>query len=642
MNLPKSMLPPRLILLLAASAVAAPVRDARAQVNDEQILAERYAPIVQLVARGHGCMAGEQYEPIDVAALFDQPTVALRGPWGPDLVKIAPSASDLTAARYEYALDFPGNPLRPGCGYELWARHITQGRPPTVYAHVATDSGYPNKLALQYWLFYVFNDWNNTHEGDWEMIQLDFDARNAHDALSRTPTSVGYSQHDGAERAQWGDHKLEILEGTHPRVHPAAGSHANFFREALYLGTAASEGVGCDDTRGPTRDIRPVVVTIPTDPIAARESFPWIEFAGQWGEFQAGFFNGPSGPNRKTQWVAPLRRGEGWRTRSIAVATSGVLGTRATDFFCGAVAAGSNGLRRAIEHPLPVIIAIAALALLAALAFSRTSWQPSAPLRLARRRAWGQIIAAAARMYIGEKKLFLGIGMLALPVSIAVTLLRAGLFGASRLIGIEPDGERGGILLVVTLAIGTAVTVFGFGLIAAAVSRGLIEVDAGRSVSPPRAYRLAFASMRPPTQALLIAALVISLLLTSLVFVPIAIWFALRWALVVPVIEVERVGAIEGLRRSACLVRHGRAKIASIVVATLALGFVAGPFLGTLLILVTRVPLAWINLVSGIAFAVAMPFVAMAAVYVYFDARVRDETREHVSEQLPAEIQLSS
>ena len=59
---------------------------------------------------------------------------------------------------------------------------------------------HPEQLALQYWLFYAYNDWNNLHEGDWEMIQLVFDARNAHDALTTAPTSVGYSQHEGAER----------------------------------------------------------------------------------------------------------------------------------------------------------------------------------------------------------------------------------------------------------------------------------------------------------------------------------------------------------------------------------------------------------------------------------------------------------
>ena len=109
-----------------------------------------------------------------------------------------------------------------------------------------------------------------------------------------------------------------------------------------------------------------------------------------------------------------------------------------------------------------------------------------------------------------------------------------------------------------------------------------------------------------------------------------------------PVIEIERTGAIAGLRRSHHLVGLGRVKSASVGIATIALGFVAGPFLGMVLILVTSIPLTWINLISWIAFGLMMPFVAMAAVYVYFDTRVREETRERVPERLPAEIELTT
>ncbi len=89
----------------------------------------------------------------------------------------------------------------------------------------------PGKLALQYWFFYAFNDFNNTHEGDWEMIQLVFDADDAADALDERPVEVGYSSHEGAEKAAWDDDKLEIVGGTHPVVYPAAGSHANKFTD---------------------------------------------------------------------------------------------------------------------------------------------------------------------------------------------------------------------------------------------------------------------------------------------------------------------------------------------------------------------------------------------------------------------------
>ena len=45
----------------------------------------------------------------------------------------------------------------------------------------------PGQLALQYWFFYLFNDYNDKHEGDWEMIQLDFAASDAAQALTKTP-----------------------------------------------------------------------------------------------------------------------------------------------------------------------------------------------------------------------------------------------------------------------------------------------------------------------------------------------------------------------------------------------------------------------------------------------------------------------
>ncbi len=205
------------------------------------------------------CGPGEPYEPMDVDALFDEATVALRGPWGGgDLIQVGPAADDLTDRLYEYHLDFPGYALDPGCDYELWARRITESKEPTVYAHVATEPRFPGQLALQYWIFYAFNDWNNLHEGDWEMIQLVFDADDAAEALDVEPTKVGYSQHEGAERADWDDRdQLEVIDGTHPVVHPAAGSHANHYDEGLYLGASASQGVGCDDTTGPTRDVIP-------------------------------------------------------------------------------------------------------------------------------------------------------------------------------------------------------------------------------------------------------------------------------------------------------------------------------------------------------------------------------------------------
>ena len=169
------------VLVFAATLITAST--AAADYADEKALAERHAPIVRTVAQREACGHGEPFTPTDIDALLDEPTVALRGPWNrDDLVKIGPSARDLVN-RYEYHLDFPGDPLDAGCDYERWAKRITAGKEPAVYAHVVTERAHPGEVALQYWLFYPFNDFNNTHEGDWEMIQLNFDAKDAADAL---------------------------------------------------------------------------------------------------------------------------------------------------------------------------------------------------------------------------------------------------------------------------------------------------------------------------------------------------------------------------------------------------------------------------------------------------------------------------
>lgn len=32
---------------------------------------------------------------------------------------------------------------------------------------------------LEYWYYFYFNDWNDTHESDWEMLSIGFDADDA-------------------------------------------------------------------------------------------------------------------------------------------------------------------------------------------------------------------------------------------------------------------------------------------------------------------------------------------------------------------------------------------------------------------------------------------------------------------------------
>ena len=613
---------------------------AAADLRDEQALAQRYAPVVRLVEQPEECGPGEPYEPMDLDRLFGQSTVALRGPWNAtDLVKIAPTAKDI-AGLYEYHLDFPGNALDPGCDYERWSRRITEGSQPTVYAHVANDPGVPGTVALQYWFFYAFNDFNNTHEGDWEMIQLVFDAPDAAAALAQEPAEVGYSSHEGAERAEWGEDKLEIVDGTHPVVYPAAGSHANKYTPALYLGSSADAGVGCDNTQGPHREIQPVVRTIPSDPAAAADAYPWITFEGRWGELQRAFFNGPTGPNMKEQWAAPMEWAAGWRDRSYAVPTGGVLGTGATDLFCSGVERGSAALTKLLLNPAATLAVLGVLIGLVAFAIVRATWTPVAPLHVGRRRTWGQILSASARIYVKRFRLFVGLGLLLIPIVLVITVLQWLLVSGIDAVS-SVTGSLAGSLAYVAVVVGTTLTLLGFGLVQAATACALVELDAGRDVGPLDAYRLALRRIRPLLRSIAIFVAVLVVLTTSVFLIPVALWLAVRWSLLAPVVELEDRRPYEALRRSGELVRGRWLRVGSLVGLGGLIALAAGPLIGAILIFVSNSSLAFLNLVAGAVYSIALPFVALVTAYVYFDARARLELEPRdVRTELPAEISV--
>jgi hypothetical protein len=384
------------LAVTAATLIAlAPAGTALAAESADGELVAKYAPVVRLVEQDDPCGDGEPFEPIDVELVLGSDEVAFRGPWDPtNLVAVGPTAEDIGRGKPGYHLDFPGNPVDPGCTYAEWSQRIAEGTQPMTYGRVVFEEGKPGKLALQYWFFYVFNDYNNKHEGDWEMIQLVFDAADAAEALTEDPVVVGYSQHEGGERADWGDEKLERVGGTHPIVYPGAGSHANHFGQGLYLGRSAEQGVGCDDTNGPHREIEPIVSHVPTDPADYLLAYPWLGYLGRWGELQPAFFNGPTGPNDKLQWAEPITWSESWRdTAAVPVGRS--LGPQATGFFCNAIEKGSSLLTKAVNDPTAVLVTLAAIVALVILAASRTAWESAAAPAPAPRLGADRVVGAA-------------------------------------------------------------------------------------------------------------------------------------------------------------------------------------------------------------------------------------------------------
>jgi hypothetical protein len=609
----------------------------------EARLAQKYAPVVRVVTDVYGCERGEPYLPTDVNVLFGNEEVVLRGPWDRvNVVKVAPEVRDVSSGRVDYHLDFPGDALSPGCSYVNWSKRLNAKAKPTVYAHVASDPAHPGKLALQYWFFYVFNDFNNLHEGDWEMIQLNFDAATAAEALTKPPTEVGYSQHEGAERADWTDEKLEKVGGTHPVVYPAAGSHAGFFSQALFLGSSAAQGVGCDDTEGPYDQLRPTIAVVPSSTASYLRAFPWLGFQGRWGELHPAFYNGPTGPSLKTQWTTPIAWSEGWRERSFAVPGGASIGPRATEFFCGAVAAGSNLLTRIVRNPVPGMLVVAVVLAVLGYAASRTRWRGAVPLRLARRRAWGELVNAAWRMYRSHPRLFLGIGLLFVPVAVVVALLQYLLF---RVFAFLPLVQTVGVSNVsvagLAFSVGLLFTVIALTFVQAATAAAMAAVDRGEPVTPLGAYRKAVPSLPALVGWVLLAALVVVLFDLTILGIPIAVWLIVRWSLLAQVVQLDGQRHPGPLRRSAALVRGHWFRVAVFTVVVAGVGLLLGPVIGGLLLLATNAAFNVVNLVTGLVYTVTMPFVAIATTYLYYDLEVRSVVAARevpVGAELPAEI----
>ena len=615
--------------LLAPPALAA---------GPEQQLAQRYAPVVRIVEQNEPCHHGEPYVPTDVNLVLGNPDVALRGPWDrTNLIKVGPTADDLAGGLWGYHLDFPGNAVNPGCSYDRWSHRLNHGRRPVTYARVVANTR--GQLALQYWFFYVFNDFNDKHEGDWEMIQLDFDAATAAQALELKPALVGYSQHEGAESAHWGDSKLEIVDGTHPVVYAALGSHANYFTSALHLGRSAAQGVGCDDTSGPSRQLRPEVALVPSQKADYLGTYPWLGFVGNWGEEHEGFYNGPTGPNTKFQWTHPLAwAAEDWRDKSFTVPVGTLAGQTATDFFCGAVATGSSLLTALVGNPSPFLIALVAVLALLIWLVSRTDWQPSTPFRLQRRRTWGCVVAAARRMYFGNLRLFIGIGLLFLPLGALITGVQYAAFRAGGLNGLVASvGSTNAVVDLLAIELGLLFMLIGLSVVQSATAVAMVELDAGRPVTALGAYRKALPSL--PSLLSAVVLVVVGLVVVSFTAIGtlLDVYLVVRWSLLAQVHVLEGTSGYAALRRSARLVRGDWWRVALLLLFVTLIALLIGPLVGTLLLFVTHASFDFINLVASVIDAVVLPYAAIATTYMYFDLSVAKQAETAEEGVLPVE-----
>ena len=173
-------------------------------------------------------------------------------------------------------------------------------------------------------------------------MQIAFDADTPAQALADGPSEIALFQHGGGEWADWDAAKVQKENDTHPIVYPAAGSHATFYDDAIYIENGQNgSGVGCDNSSKPLTRTQPEPVIVPTHAPPGTQ-FEWLSYLGHWGQREKGFNIGPQGPVTKSQWLEPFTWMDGVRQGSPRLPGGTILGPAASTAFCGAIAGVSE------------------------------------------------------------------------------------------------------------------------------------------------------------------------------------------------------------------------------------------------------------------------------------------------------------
>ena len=507
--------------------------------------------------------------------------------------------ADLFREDDSYYIDLPGHPRTPGCGYEQHFKERMGDQPPVVYAHVAVEEG--KGVAVQYYFWYYFNDFNDKHEGDWEMIQLTFDADSVEAALEQDPDEVAFAQHNGGESADWDAPKLEIEDG-HPVVYIASGSHASFYGPGIWLGWGQDgSGLGCDVTTGPSIRLTPEVRLVPDDVADPSHPFAWAAFDGRWGERDSWVYNGPTGPNMKRQWSEPISWQEGLRTSSLQAQSAQVLGPTSTEVFCGVVEQGSNLFT--LSKPYPWAVGGGLL-----LALAVGVWL----LML----AW-PTLKAAWRVYRSEAALFVAIGAVVLPLALIVgglhhLLENEAAVGAG--LGVSEDDSLVATLMSLTLNVQQFILAF---FVTPAVIQTVGDIRAGRKPGWRRAFAVAVSRLWPMILTTVMTTIIPLLLAVTVIGIPWAILWFVRWWFADQAVILEGKSGRSALVTSSNAVRGHWWRALAVMPVLLFVGAAVGPIVGIALLVLARAPIDLANAAGAVVFAVAHPFSVIGATLLY-------------------------
>jgi len=172
--------------------------------------AAQYAPVLHLATAEH-------YKPLAMQDYVSQASLRSGTPPRGKLAQSAPTLFSLPTGTGASYLDVRGaEPYLHASSYRTVEQRLEQAHPrPTVYWRIARQAS-TGTTAIEYWFLYLYNDFADKHEADWEGVTVF--------VKDGSPIGSAYSQHQGRSWTAW----PATATDDHPSVYVAAGSHADY------------------------------------------------------------------------------------------------------------------------------------------------------------------------------------------------------------------------------------------------------------------------------------------------------------------------------------------------------------------------------------------------------------------------------
>jgi hypothetical protein len=229
-------------------------------------LARRYAPMLRFAT-------GEHYRPLRLEDYLTRSVLRTGSPPKGTISQAKPTLFSLPTTPAPSYLDVrDAQPNANAVLYPSIEQQLEGTTPrPTVYWHLVRQTT-TGRVAIEYWFLYLYNDFFDRHEADWEGVTVFL-----HDDV---PLGVSYSQHQGRAWTPWAPTSTSVST---PTVYVARGSHAAYPKPGRYAvrvcwtlrGRHCTPTRSLDDARGTGPALAPSAYDL--------RDFGGTGYTGSWG-----------------------------------------------------------------------------------------------------------------------------------------------------------------------------------------------------------------------------------------------------------------------------------------------------------------------------------------------------------------------